>query len=180
MRAVGAAALLLVFLVGPVRGQAGASTGLMGQVTDASGAAVPGVAVTLTHVDTGRVRTVTTNASGDWEARFLSPGTFRVTFELTGFKTLRREGITVSTAEMASVNVALEIGTLAEAIDVIANAGMVSSGSMTVQRTLDQKELDVAADVGAGTSRSCWSSSRASRPTSASCCRTTTRRSRRA
>ena len=114
----------------------------MGRVTDSSGAAVPGVAVTLTHVETGSGRTVTTNTTGDWEARFLSPGTYRVTFELTGFKTLRREGVTVSTAEMASVNVTLEIGTLAEAIEVIANAEMVSSGSMTVPRTLDQKELD--------------------------------------
>jgi hypothetical protein len=142
MRAVGATALLLVFLVGPVRAQAGASTGLMGQVTDSSGAAVPGAAITLTHVETGRVRTVTTNPTGDWEARFLSPGTYRVTFELSGFKTLRREGISVSTAEMASVNVVLEVGTVTEAVEVIANAEMVSSGSMTVQRTLDQKELE--------------------------------------
>ena len=77
----------------------------MGRVTDSSAAAVPGVAVTLTNVDTGSVRAVTTNSTGDWEARFLTPGTYRITFELTGFKTLRREGITVSTAEMATVDV---------------------------------------------------------------------------
>jgi hypothetical protein len=142
MHAVGATALLLVFLVGPVRAQAGASTGLMGRVNDSSGAAVPGVAVTLTHVETGRERTLTTNSTGDWEARFLSPGTYRVTFELTGFKPLRREGVSVSTAEMASVNVALELGTLNEAVEVFANAEMVSSGSMTIARTLDQKELE--------------------------------------
>ena len=60
MRAVGGAALLLGFLDAPVRAQAGASTGLMGQVTDSSGAAVPGVTVTLTHVETRHDRTVTT------------------------------------------------------------------------------------------------------------------------
>ena len=49
MRALGAIALLLVVLVGPARAQAGASTGLMGRVTDSSGAGVPGVAVTLTN-----------------------------------------------------------------------------------------------------------------------------------
>ena len=43
---------------------------------------------------------------------------------------------------MATVDVALELGALAEAVEVIGNAEMVSSGSMTVQRTLDQKELD--------------------------------------
>ena len=140
--AVGAAALLLVFLVTPVRAQAGASTGLTGRVTDPSGAAVPGVTVTLTHVDTGRERIVTTGANGDWEARFLSPGTYRITFELSGFRPIRREGVAVSTAEMGTVNASLEIGGLAEAVEVVANAEMVSSGSMTVQRTLDQKELE--------------------------------------
>ncbi len=114
----------------------------MGRVTDSSAAAVPGAAVTLTNVDTGSVRAVTTNATGDWEVRFLPPGTYRITFELTGFKTLRREGITVSTAEMATVDVALELGALAEAVEVVANAEMVSSGSMTMTRTLDQKELE--------------------------------------
>ena len=43
---------------------------------------------------------------------------------------------------MATVDVALELGALAEAVEVHANAEMVSSGSMTIQRTLDQKELD--------------------------------------
>ncbi len=114
----------------------------MGRVTDPTGGGVPGVAVTLTNVETGSARTVTTGSTGDWEARFLTPGTYRITFELTGFKTLRREGVTVSTAEMATVDVTLEVGGLAEAVEVVANAEMVSSGSMTVQRTLDQKELD--------------------------------------
>src|SRR5688500_8229852 len=105
--AAGATALLLVFLVGPARAQSGASTGLMGQVTDSSGAAIPGTAVTLTHVETERVRTVVTNSTGDCEARFLSQGMYRVNFELSGFKTMRREGLSVSTAEMATVNVVL-------------------------------------------------------------------------
>jgi hypothetical protein len=135
-------ALLLTFGIDSAWAQIGASTGLMGRVTDSSGAAVPGVAVTIVNVDTGSDRRVTTNPSGDWEARFLNPGTYRIVFELTGFKALRREGVTVSTAAMGTVNVALEIGGLAEAVEVVANAEMVSSGSMTTARTLDQKELE--------------------------------------
>ena len=140
--ALGALTVLFTLEVEPARAQIGASTGLMGRVTDSSAAAVPGVAVTITNVDTGNTRTVTTDPSGDWEARFLDPGTYRVVFELSGFKTLRREGVTVSTAQLAAVNVALEIGGLAEAVEVRANAEMVSSNSMTVARTLDQKELE--------------------------------------
>jgi hypothetical protein len=140
-RGIGATALLLT-LSSPASAQIGASTGLMGKVTDASGAAVPKVAVTITNVDTGETRTVTSDATGDWEARFLTLGTYRVVFELSGFKTMRRDGITVSTAEMAAVNVVLDVGGLAEAVDVVANADMVSSNTMTVSRTLDQKELE--------------------------------------
>ena len=79
------AGIALVFTVfgGPVFAQAGASTGLTGHVTDSTGSALPGVTVTLTHVDTGRERVVTvTGANGGWEARFLSPGTYRITFEI--------------------------------------------------------------------------------------------------
>ena len=68
-------------------------------MTDSTGGAIPGVTVTLRHVDTGRERVVTTRADGGWEARFLSPGTYRITFQIDGFRTLRREGVEVSTAE---------------------------------------------------------------------------------
>ena len=135
-------ALIFTLFESPVFAQAAASTGLSGHVTDSTGAAIPGVTVTLTHIDTGSQRVVTTGSSGDWEARFLSPGTYRVTFELGGFRTLRREGIHVSTAEMANADALLQVGGVAEAVEVVANADMVSSGSMTVVKTLDQKELD--------------------------------------
>src|SRR5688572_23669343 len=135
------AAMIMALFAAPVLGQAGASTGLSGRVSDSSGAAVPGVTVTIVHVETGSQRVVTTNETGDWEARFLQPGSYRITFELSGFKSLRRDGVTVSTAEMATVNGVLEIGVLTEAVEVTANAEMVSS-SMTTVRTLDQKELE--------------------------------------
>ena len=62
-------ALLLAFTLDSALAQSGASTGLMGRVTDASGAGIPGVAVTLSNVETGSVRTVTTGDTGDWEVR---------------------------------------------------------------------------------------------------------------
>ena len=89
-------AALHTLTLGAALAQSGASTGLMGRVTDPSGAGVPGVAVTITKLDTGRVRSVTTGGTGEWEVRFLDPGTYRVAFELMGFKQLRREGVTVT------------------------------------------------------------------------------------
>jgi hypothetical protein len=71
MKVLASLALLLLLSIDSALAQSGASTGLMGRVTDSSGAAVPGVAVTLTNVETGSGRTVTTSTTGEWEARFL-------------------------------------------------------------------------------------------------------------
>ena len=125
----------------PALAQTGATTGLTGRVTDATGAALRGTSVTVQSVDTGAERVVNTNDQGAWEVRFLSPGTYVLTFELTGFKTLRRDGVTVSTAEMGTVDIVLEVGAITEAIDVTADAGMTST-SATLVRTLDRRELE--------------------------------------
>src|SRR5262245_32244405 len=73
--------------------QSGAATGLSGRVTDTTGASMAGVTVTVVRLEAGFERTTTTNAGGDWEARFLAPGVYRISFELRGFKTLQREGV---------------------------------------------------------------------------------------
>ena len=139
----GLASLGLVFAVAitPALAQTSATTGLTGRVTDSTGAALRGTSVTARNVDTGAERVVNTNDQGAWEVRFLSPGTYVLTFELTGFKTLRRDGVTVSTAEMSTVDVVLEVGALTEAIEVTADAGMTST-SATLMRALDRRELE--------------------------------------
>ena len=122
--------------------QTGANTGLHGRVTDPTGAVVPQAAVTLVKTDTGEKRVVTSNESGDWGARFLTPGTYQLTFERTGFKRLVRDGVVVSTSEVATVNVDLQVGDVGQSIEVFADAEMVSSGSATVVRTLEKRELE--------------------------------------
>jgi hypothetical protein len=138
-------ALLLAFGLGLSAlafAQSGANTGLSGKVTDSSGASVPEVAIIVLRPDTGERRTTTTNAAGDWEARFLTPGQYQVTFERAGFRKLVRDGISVTTSEVTAVNVELQVGELGQSIEVVADAEMVSSTSATVVRTLDRKELE--------------------------------------
>jgi hypothetical protein len=134
-------ALLLALDASPVRAQTGGNSGVTGRITDSTGAAIAGATVTLTGAEIGLVRTTTSNAGGDWEIRFVPPGTCRLTFEYSGFKTLRRDGIAVTTAEMTPVDVVLDVGDVSEAVDVSASAGMLST-SPTIVRTLDQKELE--------------------------------------
>ena len=82
------ATVLLAVVMPPATAQTGAETGLRGRVSDPSGASIPGTTVTLLQAETGAERVVTTNELGDWQARFLSPGPYRGTFEITGFKKL--------------------------------------------------------------------------------------------
>jgi len=126
----------------PLLGQTGANTGLQGRVLDQSGGAIPGVTVTVARQDTGEARVVTTADTGEWEVRFLTPGVYSLVFEMTGFKKLTQTGVHVTTSEMVTVNVTMELGELGQTIEVTADAQMVSSTSATVIKTLDKRELE--------------------------------------
>ncbi len=127
----------------PVLAQTGTDTGLRGTVSDPSGASIPGAGITATHVATGAQRTTQSNELGYWEIRALAPGEYTVTFESPGFKRLTRRGVTVTTSEMATLNVELEVGDVGTSIEVTANAEMLSSSSATIVRTLDTRELEL-------------------------------------
>ena len=136
--------VVVVFALAAIqaRAQTGANTGLTGRVSDPAGASIAGVTVTVINVDTGERRTVPSNSASVWEVRFLTPGAYRLVFDCPGFKKLTRDGVNVTTAEVAVVNVQLEVGTIDQTIEVTGNAEMLSQGSATMVRTLDRKELE--------------------------------------
>jgi hypothetical protein len=134
--------LLLLTVAAGAAAQSGATTGVFGRVVDTGGAVIPGVRVTLARPDVGVERTTTSDAAGNWQIRFVSPGSYRVSFEFRGFRPLRRDGVVVTTGEMAALNVTLEVGPVNEAVEVTADARMITTGSATVGRTLDQRELE--------------------------------------
>jgi hypothetical protein len=141
-RALGGICLVFATATTTVLAQSSSNTGLTGRVADQAGASISGATVILTRVETGERRTVKTDSAGGWEARFLSPGIYRIVFESQGFKRLARDGVAVTTAEMVTVNVQLEVGAVDQTVEVTANSEMVSSGSATIVRTLDRRELE--------------------------------------
>ncbi len=136
------ALVLLSFGQSQLTAQTGGSTGLRGAVTDATGATIPSAKVIITRVDTGERRETVTNNAGEWEARFLNAGVYQIVVEKTGFKKLTREGINVTTSEVGTVNLQLEVGDVGQTVEVTADAEMVSSNSATTIRTLDSRELE--------------------------------------
>ena len=90
-----------------------------GVVKDSSGAVLPGVTVEASSPALiEKVRSVVTDGTGQYRIVDLRPGTYSVTFTLTGFSTVRREGIELTGSFVATVNADLKVGSLAETITV--------------------------------------------------------------
>ena len=85
--AILALTLLLALFVPAVIAQSSGTSGLAGIITDPSGAAIVGVAVTLTSNTTGAVRTTTSGTDGTYKFSLLPPGDYKVRFAANGFKT---------------------------------------------------------------------------------------------
>jgi len=83
---------------------------ITGEVTDSSGAAVPGARLTLTHVETNAVREGVANGSGVYRFPSLVPGHYSVKVEADGFKPVVRSGIEVQVQQMARIDFALQLG----------------------------------------------------------------------
>ena len=110
---------------------------IVGTVTDSSGAALPGTVVTARNADTGLTRSVTSGVDGAYRVEFLPIGNYVVEATLDGFKTAHRSGITLRVAETARVDVALELGGVAEVVTVNGDAPLVNTSSAAIGRTIE-------------------------------------------
>ncbi len=94
-------------------------TGSISGVTlDSSGAVVPNVKVTVTNTNTNVSKVVSTGPSGAYRMPFLFFGTYRVTGELSGFKTTQVDNISLSTSEEVRVDLTMAVGQLTEVVNV--------------------------------------------------------------
>ena len=103
------------------------TTSLRGTVMDASGAAVSKAKVMLSNPERGVERTVATGNEGGYEFPQLTPGAYRLTVETAGFKRYEQKNIQLLVSTPATVNVTLEVGAVAETIEVTAEAALVNT-----------------------------------------------------
>jgi hypothetical protein len=95
----------LVALLLLLPGSAMAQAVIAGTVRDASGAVLPGVTVEASSPALiEKVRTAVTDGTGQYRVEDLRPGTYAVTFSLTGFSTLKREGVELTGSFTATIN----------------------------------------------------------------------------
>lgn len=135
-----AAIVALTAILVPPTALAQQSGTLAGAVRDAQGGVLPGVTVTVAgDALIGGARTTMTGEAGGYQFA-LPPGTYIVSFELTGFAPLRRDGILVQVARTVRVDVELGVGTLQETVTV-SGASPVVDVSTTVTQTNISKDL---------------------------------------
>lgn len=114
---------------------------ITGRVTDPQGAVVPNAQVIVTNTQTNEARRSVTNETGYYEVNFLEPSTYTVSVEAPGFKRLVRSGITVSVGTRLEINLSLEIGAVAETVQVTAEAPLLETTTASGGRVLDQQQL---------------------------------------
>src|SRR6185295_14382274 len=120
----------------------GATTGAIdGKVSDATGGVMPGVTVTIASPAMQGVRTAVTNEEGSYRFPSIPPGEYSITYELTGFATVKREGIRVGLGFTATVNAELKVASLTESVTVSGQSPVVDITSTKTSTNFDAKEL---------------------------------------
>jgi outer membrane receptor protein involved in Fe transport len=114
---------------------------VLGSVTDASGAVLPGVTVTIRNAGTGQTRTTVTDGQGRYREVQLAIGPYEVRAELQGFKTQVRPDIVLTVGAEVVINLSLGLGTVSETVVVTGEAPLVQTSTTEVGALVDQKML---------------------------------------
>jgi hypothetical protein len=150
MRTIASAGLVamaaLLFVPSLASGQTSGS-GIAGVVKDATGAVLPGVTVeAASPALIEKVRTVVTDGQGQYKVIDLVPGSYTVTFSLTGFATVKRDGIELPASFTATVNADLRVGDIAETLTVSGQVPTVDVQNVVQQNVMSRDVLDAVPD----------------------------------
>jgi hypothetical protein len=107
----------------------GTSGRIVGRVSDAAGAVLPNVKVTLVNEGTSVSRDGKTNDNGDYDFVQVPVGTYRLEFDLAGFKKNVRRGVSLDINQVITLNVNMQVGATQEVVDVTSEAPLVETTS---------------------------------------------------
>ncbi|MEK7407589.1 MAG: TonB-dependent receptor [Acidobacteriota bacterium] len=126
--------------VSPAAAQSSTGT-ISGTVKDPTGAVIPNATITIVHLQTNRQVTATTTDRGQYVSLPLSVGSYRVEAALAGFKRAVRSGVTLEVQQNAQVDLTLEVGELAERVEVTANAPLLEATTATLGKVVDNRRI---------------------------------------
>ncbi|MEP6569535.1 MAG: TonB-dependent receptor [Acidobacteriota bacterium] len=112
-----------------------------GTLSDQNNAAVSNAIITATNIETGATRTVTTDESGVYRFPLLPLGTYRIIAGAANFKKFVREGITLATGQIATVDLKLEAGEIQEVVTVSTDTSVADAGKTDLGRVMNTREV---------------------------------------
>ena len=118
-----------------------ATAQISGTVTDPTGALLPGVDITATQTDTALVRNTVSNETGAFDLTNLPIGPFRLEVSLPGFQTFVQTGIVLQVNDNAAFRVVLQVGQVAQTIEVQANAAMVETRNVGIGQIMENQQI---------------------------------------
>jgi len=135
-------AILVLAALVVIPAMAHAQASIVGTVKDSSGAVIPGVMVEASSpVLIEKTRSVLTNESGQYSIESLRPGSYTVTFALSGFTSVKREGIELAGAFIATVNAEMKVGGVAETVTVSAESPLIDTTSSRDQQVISSQTV---------------------------------------
>ena len=119
----------------------GGEADVAGIVTDQSGAAMPGVQVTLTNTDTGVIRTVSAQSSGDYRFTAVAPGHYSVGAKAQGFTPESITGLTINLGVHLQENIQLKTGSESQTVLVSGEVPLIDYHDTSVGGLIDEKQI---------------------------------------
>jgi hypothetical protein len=140
VRGLGLALLLVASCAGVAFAQQPFGT-IVGTVTDATGAVMPGVTVTVTNGDTDVRQTVVTGTTGDYSLSYVMNGTYRIEATQSGFRAAAMSGVVVAAAHTVRADIRMEVGDVQQVIEVLASVNGRQTDTAVVGTTIDGKSV---------------------------------------
>src|SRR5262245_30795639 len=116
---------------------------ISGIVSDAQGAVLPGVTLTLRNTETGLTRTLVTETDGIYRAGGLPPGPYSIRAELQGFGTVEATDVTVAVGTEAVRNLTMQVQGVQESVTVTAQAPVVNTTMTEVAGVITQEQMQL-------------------------------------
>lgn len=133
--------LALLLHAAPAWAQSTAAT-VSGSVLDEQKAALPGATVTTRSLESGQVRTATTDARGTFQISGLPPGRYEIAAELGGFARLVRSDLVLNVAQEVTLALTLRVAALEEAVTVTAELPLVETTRSALGTTISTTEIE--------------------------------------
>jgi hypothetical protein len=114
---------------------------IVGSVNDSTGAAVPEATATVTNLGTAERRTMTTDASGNYQFVNLVPGQYKIEIEKTGFRRFAREPITVEVQSAVRIDVPMQVGDVNQTIEVTAQTPLLQTENAALGQVVESRKV---------------------------------------